>query len=1062
MKTILKLQIAFALLLAVAPLGAGAAVFFSDNFANGSTINSATPVSPAANSASYETVSSQPWCPGTPTLTANDLRFGLTNANGGNICEIQAIFATSPVALVAPGDYIQLTIVFTNFSGIYCSTAAGALTGVGFGLYNSGQVFPMAGGMNGTEGTGTQSGGVQDWTGYMAFVTDTTSSLHNEVFARPSNASNGNSDNQDLVTQGSSSKSFSNNGGTVIGSAGPTLVPASTNVVYTNILTITLIGTSQLAITNNLYASTGLVTTIGGTNSSAAFTTAAFDGLAMGFYKKSDPAGSPSNLVDVASITVSGSVTIISGPPTITLQPLPVTVPNGASCAFIVNAQGFNTTYQWHRDGTNLDAGDNISVVNSADGSSSLLVVSPAGPADVLPVANGYYVTVSGAGGYSTNSVTNSLAFTTATNLIFNPPTTEIWDLNTSANWNDTSGDTGLYFNYGDPVTFNDVEGGGAVTLTGPYLSAASVTVSGNSTYNFAAAGTGSFAGPGYLLYEGSAQLTIGNVNTYSGGTIISNASAHLVLANLNGLGTGPVTLAQAGGNMEIVPSGGGNAGIASDFIVADDFTIIVDATNTTTGVNFNGNFSGTSNKTLTITHNPTLGAGTNATRIRAAGASTVYNANLVLGAPGDTNIVWAPYQASGSQTYNGVISGPGALIHRGTITYFNGTNTYSGGMNLSAGAIGLGIDSSPTTGTVVSGPIGTGPLLMTEDSSSSTTGSGEVFASGGAHTIANSIQFPNGTNNLTLIIGGANDLTLSGAFTLNGNDGRTTNTITTRTVQVTNTGLTTISGVISDGGLAYGLVVTGNGTNATGPLVLNNTETYTGPTLATNGAILQVNGSLNALSAVTVATNATLAGTGAINGTVTVNAGGTLAPGASSIGTLTINNNLTLTGNVEVRVNRSGFSSDEAVVSGTLNNTGTGTVTVTNLGSALQVGDTFTLFNKVLTGGGALTVIGGGAGVTWNNNLASAGTISVASVATVSKPVITSTILNGANLILNGTNGTASAGGTFYVLSSTNVAAPLSSWTYIATNTYGTGGAFSVTNAIVPGVPNNFYILKQ
>ena len=31
----------------------------------------------------------------------------------------------------------------------------------------------------------------------------------------------------------------------------------------------------------------------------------------------------------------------------------------------------------------------------------------------------------------------------------------------------------------------------------------------------------------------------------------------------------------------------------------------------------------------------------------------------------------------------------------------------------------------------------------MTVDSSSSTTGSGEVFASGGARTIANSIQFP-------------------------------------------------------------------------------------------------------------------------------------------------------------------------------------------------------------------------------------------------------------------------------------------------------------------------------
>jgi len=85
------------------------------------------------------------------------------------------------------------------------------------------------------------------------------------------------------------------------------------------------------------------------------------------------------------------------------------------------------------------------------------------------------------------------------------------------------------------------------------------------------------------------------------------------------------------------------------------------------------------------------------------------------------------------------------------------------------------------------------------------------------------------------------------------------------------------------------------------------------------------------------------------------------------------------------------------------------------------------------------LTVTGGS--VTWNNNLATDGSISVASL-TVAKPVITSIILSGANLVFSGTNGTGSAGGTYYVLSSTNVAAPLSSWTRIFTNTFITGGA--------------------
>ena len=73
-------------------------------------------------------------------------------------------------------------------------------------------------------------------------------------------------------------------------------------------------------------------------------------------------------------------------------------------------------------------------------------------------------------------------------------------------------------------------------------------------------------------------------------------------------------------------------------------------------------------------------------------------------------------------------------------------------------------------------------------DSTTGTTGNGQIFASGGVRTIGNAVQYPTGTNNLTLVIGGTNNLTLSGAFTLNGNDNVTTNTITARTLQVTNT----------------------------------------------------------------------------------------------------------------------------------------------------------------------------------------------------------------------------------------------------------------------------------
>ena len=73
--------------------------------------------------------------------------------------------------------------------------------------------------------------------------------------------------------------------------------------------------------------------------------------------------------------------------------------------------------------------------------------------------------------------------------------------------------------------------------------------------------------------------------------------------------------------------------------------------------------------------------------------------------------------------------------------------------------------------------------------------------------------------------------------------------------------------------------------------------------------------------------------------------------------------------------------------VGGTLSNAGTGTVRVSNLGAALQVGDTFTLFNKPVTGGGTMKIVGGGVG--WNNQLAVNGTIVVASTGS---PTISST----------------------------------------------------------------------
>jgi autotransporter-associated beta strand protein len=272
-------------------------------------------------------------------------------------------------------------------------------------------------------------------------------------------------------------------------------------------------------------------------------------------------------------------------------------------------------------------------------------------------------------------------------------------------------------------------------------------------------------------------------------------------------------------------------------------------------------------------------------------------------------------------------------------------------------------------------------------------------------------------------IITGANNLNLSGLFDLSG---------TNRVVEVDNTDDTTFSGDITDDGEVFGFTKTGAGS-----LYLDGTNDFTGTLTNSDGL---------------------LAGSGIVTGPVVVLSGATLGAGDDGVipGTFILNGGLTLNGNVSVRVNKSQVLSNDLIsVTGTLVNAGTGTVTVANVGTALKVGDSFTLFSEPITGS-ALTVSGGG--VTWNNHLATDGGITVATIVPTTPPVFFGTVVSGTNIVSGVSNG--SPGSTYYVLATTNVALPPTSWTPIATNTY-PSGVFYLTNAITPGVAHRFYLLS-
>jgi autotransporter-associated beta strand protein len=192
--------------------------------------------------------------------------------------------------------------------------------------------------------------------------------------------------------------------------------------------------------------------------------------------------------------------------------------------------------------------------------------------------------------------------------------------------------------------------------------------------------------------------------------------------------------------------------------------------------------------------------------------------------------------------------------------------------------------------------------------------------------------------------------------------------------------------------------------------------NTYYGPTLISGGTLALSGVAISNSSAINVAGGAifdvsgapgfvvesaqTLKGNGTVNGSLTVN--GTLAPGAS-VGTLTFNNNLAVNGNLVFELNKSlAPSNDLAVVTGALTSSGTGTLTVNNLGPALIAGDKFTLFSQALPGGNTITIVPP-SGVTLTNLLAVDGSIQVlTATSTASYPTNITSSVSGNTLTIS------------------------------------------------------------
>jgi fibronectin-binding autotransporter adhesin len=459
---------------------------------------------------------------------------------------------------------------------------------------------------------------------------------------------------------------------------------------------------------------------------------------------------------------------------------------------------------------------------------------------------------------------------------------------------------------------------------------------------------------------------------------------------------------------------------------------------------------------------------------------------NVLFNDSGSNNVVLVGALAPSSVTVNSasnyVFSGNGSIIGdtaltkagTGSLTLINGANNYNGGTVINGGILRIGADSGNNQNDL---GLGVGPVTV------NTGGQLRFGGNGGGtvvqHFVTNSIIVNGGS---VLAQDGNQHLTNS-TVTVNASGATLMTSFSTKNLvldsPLTGTGNVTIS---PSGTVAAGQVILNNSNNTVSgniTITTNGNLALTGfaglsnsPTIdVQQGGILEFSARSNQTLA--VVSGQTLKGSGLIRGRfLNVNAGSTLAPGVTgAIGTLTVTNVgttnfvLTLSGTTSLDINRAlAVNSDRIVNANGTNNLG-GTLNLNNLGAALVAGDTFQLFTAA-TNLGAFTTINFpslNAGLTWNNTLAINGRISViaATVAPTVSPAITGFSLSGNNVTLTGTNG--QSGATYYLLTSTNIAAPTAQWKTVATNV-ATGDAYSFTgtNAVTPGLPRQFYMLSS
>jgi fibronectin-binding autotransporter adhesin len=761
----------------------------------------------------------------------------------------------------------------------------------------------------------------------------------------------------------------------------------------------------------------------------------------------------------------------------------------------------------------------------NASGVNYILVSGPVQIGGIYPIINyggggfsgslaNFAVSVDGDGGVLSNSASAQIIYFIPQAIVRGPTnitwvgsvTNNNWDVETTSNWMDSGSANKDYFVPGDNVLFGNLELTNVVNVPGSVLPA-SVTV--NTTTNYTLTGGGTITGTGGLtVSNGTVNMLM--TNNYTGPTVLDGGVLS-VPGIVNGGSPSPIGAALPG-EPNIVFNGGTLAYTGPTASTDRGMTLtngggVLDITNGTV-LTLAGDITGPGPLRLqdsgnvimaslnTYTNSTTIagtilqlnngnGAGTGP--IIFSNATLVYNPSAGVDVPnafnfvvGTTNMIAVTSGSGGNPLSDGAWSGGGVVLVsntfnpytvNGNLNGFKGTIVLdspiagkgfrfnSGGGNSSTGSTNATFDLSNTNallvcrnpgvidlgalqgalGAEVSGPTATaGTAIWSIGGNNSSTTYGGLIANNSANEFSGLAKV--GTGTLTLV--GGVETFLVGIVDV---------TLATNLLEYS--GPTTISNGVLAVIVPDALTLSSNITLASSSAVLDASQMGfvddTGTNLITNGVFEVVSGQ-------------TLNGIGTIRGTVITDPVSTFNVGLpGSTGTMTVTNAVSLSGTIQLKLNRGGSpTSDELISQSSITNGGN--LIVTNIGGALQGGDTFTLFSATSYVGtfSSITLPTLAGSQSWNtNNLYINGTISVVGSAA---PLSFSSIqTSGHNIVLNAQGGTPL--GPVSVLTTTNLLLPLNQWSTLTTGNFDNSGNFTytVTGALTSGLPQQFYILQ-